>query len=95
MLRDERPYNEPASPVQDYGNTQYGGMSLQDWFAGQAIDAIIRVTSNGQHNPMGPQDGLTIVQQMARDAFDIADAMLAERTRRNAYKPERTDDVLP
>lgn len=47
---------------------QRGGMTLRDWFAGQAISAIIR------ENPYAETKAL------ARDAYRVADAMLAART---------------
>lgn len=56
------------------------GMTLRDWFAGQAIPAIIAATSAGQHNPgMKVPQGATIVEGMAHDAYELADAMLEAR----------------
>lgn len=52
------------------------GMSLRDWFAGQAIGAVIRqcavdlVADKAGHNPE---------QYFAEKAFAVADAMLAAR----------------
>ena len=66
----------PAFPCSNeqytYGNPQTGdahaGMTLRDWFAGRAISAIIR------ENPYAETKAL------ARDAYRVADAMLAART---------------
>jgi hypothetical protein len=58
------------------------GMSLRDWFAGQVLPAIVAATSAGSHHPMAHQRGVkTLVQAMAVDAYDLADAMLAERSK--------------
>lgn len=65
----------PAFPCQELG-TQHAteqmdhGMSLRDWFAGQATDADIEDMQN--RKPSG-----IISRQMAR--YMHADAMLAER----------------
>lgn len=47
------------------------GMSLRDWFAGQALAGLLAV-------PNGPQSG---PDMYARDAYTVADAMLAERAK--------------
>lgn len=51
-----------------------GGMSLRDWFAGQALiglmsDPGLRPSSTGEF------------EHMARRLFQVADAMLAERAK--------------
>lgn len=77
--RDDR----MAMPLHD-------GMSLRDWFAGQALAGILAVTvdqetESGQyaHGPLcspGLEHDRNLV---AKDAFAIADAMLAERAKRS------------
>lgn len=57
-----------------------GGMSLRDWFAGQALIAVIAATSAGQHQPNTRKGDSHIRFAIARDAFDMADAMLAARS---------------
>lgn len=52
------------------------GMSLRDWFAGQAVGAIISSFATDFR-----EDGETIPQLFARKAYAIADAMLAERAK--------------
>ena len=78
------PENPPAFPVRiesPLGAIDIKhGMSLRDWFAGQALIAVVNATSAGQHYPL-VNDGLNLVQAMARDAFELADAMLAERAK--------------
>lgn len=72
---------EPAFPVEGKGSTQTvrfwnEGMSLRDWFAGQAIsglignDIVVRVFAK-QYEPLAVN--------IAIAAYEIADAMLAER----------------
>jgi hypothetical protein len=58
------------------------GMSIRDWFAGQALPAVIAATSAGQHFPGdGFNDERPIPVRMAHDAYAIADAMLALRAK--------------
>jgi hypothetical protein len=52
------------------------GMSLRDYFAAQALPAMVAVVSSGTHNPTS--DG-SIEDAMARDCYRLADAMLRAR----------------
>lgn len=52
------------------------GMSLRDWFAGQAIGAVIRQCAGDQAVSL---DSRTPEQYFADKAFGIADAMLKAR----------------
>lgn len=73
----------PAFPSPSCGewSPEYG-MSLRDWFAGHTLPAIIGATSQGQHNPWaGKAEDMPIAKAMAFDAYELADAMLAERLR--------------
>jgi hypothetical protein len=54
------------------------GMSLRDYFAAAALPAVIETTSNGSHNSPH-MSGRSIVQAIAMDAYDLADAMLSAR----------------
>lgn len=51
----------------------YEGMSLRDWFAGQALPQIIRT-----YNYYGKN-------VVAKRAYEYADAMIAERNKQNKY----------
>ena len=55
------------------------GMTLRDWFAGQAMIAIIAATSAGQHRVLFGDNGDSIETAMAKDAYQVADAMIAAR----------------
>lgn len=72
--------NPPAFPyvLPDGGGDT--GMALRDWFAGQAIGAVIRQCAND--GLLGLPDGISTMEQLfAFNAYAIADAMLAERER--------------
>lgn len=75
--------NPPAFPIPDlYTNDGIGiaegspGMTLRDWFAGQALPAVIAAMSAGQH---GIMVGRSAMESAAYDAYAQADAMLAAR----------------
>lgn len=77
------PENPPAFPT--IGSVAYNsdwqtehGMTLRDHFAGQAVPAIISMMASGNHSP---KPGMSFVQSIAIDAFEIADALLAERAK--------------
>ena len=52
-----------------FAEAQHPGMSLRDYFAGQALALVLS------------QDGSRIAPTLAHAAYEIADAMLAERTK--------------
>ena len=59
----------PAFPVGDHKETAPTyGMTLRDWFAGQAMKSLIRDTDWEQ-------------SELVMNAYLIADAMLAERAK--------------
>lgn len=61
----------PVSAVPDY-NKGADGMSLRDYFAGQAIMGCVVGTSNIGFNG-------DITRDVVRRAYSVADAMIAER----------------
>lgn len=64
----------PAFPIAVPTDFQFAepGMSLRDWFAGQALPSIISAGT--------PTEGEgTVFDWMAADAYAFADAMLAAR----------------
>lgn len=71
--------NPPAFPLVSDIIGHCEGMTLRDWFSGQALGAIVTATSNGQHYPA--REGQSLIEGMAQDAYELADAMLAERAK--------------
>ena len=63
----------PAFPSADMGNGIIGGMSIRDYFAGQALVGYCHSLKFR---------GATSDEQLAKYSFDLADEMLAERERR-------------
>lgn len=71
----------PTTPVYDGDEraTEYDGMSLRDHFAGQALQALgNKVIATHQHASLGDSGDL---KARAHLAYQMADAMLAERQR--------------
>jgi hypothetical protein len=76
----------PAFPCETDGNPNgfqsgerlwtYPGMTLRDYFAAQALPAVIAATSAGQHHLKGVG---TVDDMLAQAAFSLADAMLRAR----------------
>ena len=67
-----KPNGEPAFPVHDDPET-FTGMSLRDYFAAKAIPLAWKTFADG----WSPDD-LT-PENIAKSAYQIADAMIAER----------------
>jgi len=65
--------NPSAFPVSDIGVHGQFGMTLRDYFAGQALAAIITATLN-------TKDRDVTERTWAFGAYECADAMLAART---------------
>lgn len=69
----------PAFPLplgsQDLPEPAYGGMSLRDWFAGQALAGMMASEVDGSTYNEDPA---------AERAYRFADAMLAEREKGGA-----------
>ena len=64
----------PAFPnrgVNSHGPSNYDGMTLRDWFAGQALIGELAAAN------------MATSEALARCSYGMADAMLAERNRRN------------
>jgi len=71
------PHNPPAFPNKA-GIGLYAGMTLRDWFAGQAIAPLATLAGNGD---LGVQEGETNGAAIVRNAYELADLMLAERSK--------------
>lgn len=64
--------------VIDAYTTATGGITVRDYFAAAALPAVIASTSAGQHM-LNIREGETVMSAIARDAFVLADAMIAAR----------------
>lgn len=64
------PFTHQVSPA------VHSGMSMRDYFAGQAIGAIIRQCASDLQFTDGSE---TLEQYFARKAYEVADAMMKER----------------
>lgn len=67
MMKDE-----PAFPLAKSNSYWNEGMSLRDWFAGQALAGFTSIAFDDGDPIMGAAD-------TAKAAYNYADAMLAER----------------
>ena len=69
----------PAFPTEPRGSIYGGkhdGMTLRDWFAGQALAGVINTCSADIL-----ANGEAIEAMFARKAYSLADAMIRERTK--------------
>ncbi len=66
-----------------------GGMSLRDWFAGQAMAylplMLMRTDANTRPGEIETSRKLTNVPQVAEWAYEIADALLTERAKETQH----------
>lgn len=61
-------------PIQELGHI---GLNIRDYFAGQAMQALLTADSIGERNYIETSDNLSI----APNAYVIADAMLKEHNK--------------
>lgn len=54
------------------------GMSLRDYFAAHSLAGVISSVSNGTHTA---PEGMSHIEWIAKSAYYLADAMLAERVK--------------
>jgi hypothetical protein len=66
----------PAFP-REYMHTGHSGMSLRDWFAGQALAGAL--ASGKLLSPSQALEAETVAEFWARSSYIVADAMLAAR----------------
>lgn len=69
----------PAFPVRNETERACCGLSLRDWFAGQALAGMHGSLVNSSEWP-----DANAANFMAKKAYESADAMIAERKRRGA-----------
>jgi hypothetical protein len=69
---DGKTYAQRAFPNQLDGDL-YDGMTLRDWFAGQAVGGMLSGEADGS---------FWAAESCAKRAYTMADAMIAERNKR-------------
>lgn len=60
--------------------SQHYGMTLRDWFAGQALGAKMAPDLVGYEDD-APKHRAELIRRLVRDCYEVADAMIAERER--------------
>lgn len=71
VFREMSKDNPPAFP-RSYVADGHNGMSLRDWFAGQALVGLCQADMSEEEFTVGPD-------LLARTAYRMADAMIAAR----------------
>lgn len=75
-MSDKREDGGPAFPAKDMGKTQCAGLSIRDYFAGQALAGLLASPHEIPWKKKGYGDP---GEACAVAAYKMADAMLAER----------------
>jgi len=71
----DNPKAFPLPHFEQNGKVFYqDGMTLRDWFAGQALTSTMRLVTGHESEP-----GEGMAQTFARRAYEVADAMLEAR----------------
>ena len=72
------------------GGPAHGGLTVLDWFAGQAMTLLLGHEIKRRYD-FDPESGGQMSREERRwlleDAYDLAEAMMAERKKRNAAAP--------
>jgi hypothetical protein len=81
-----KPENPPAFPLRARGDgsifeRSHEGMTLRDWFAGQALAGMMANQAMLNATLRKTQTGESVADWTAKGAYAVADAMLAERER--------------
>ena len=66
----------PAFPIDDFAKNQHLGISIRDWFAGQALNGAIAGALKVQF-----VQGMEVQEALAFACYIYADAMIAERAK--------------
>jgi len=84
VVRKSRPIHDPGAGfvVTDITEPRHEGMFLRDFFAAKAMEAILQCDFPSK---IPDKDtGLTVGEYVAKKAYTMADAMLAEREKGNS-----------
>lgn len=74
QIEDTTMFDKTGGPAFPQSTDFYDGLTVRDWFAGQALSSVIMGTMHDTR-----ENGETIEQMFARKAYLIATAMLVER----------------
>lgn len=81
MAENPQAFPLPAMHLEDgRGYAGQPGMTLRDWFAGQALGGMMG-HQNADFSPLGRNGKTPCVPLFVEDAYALADAMLAERAK--------------
>ena len=75
-MTDQIDTGGPAFPIETTATPYAPGMSLRDWFAGQALAGY---TASGDINPYGTASPESLAK-IASWAYRVSDAMIAARS---------------
>jgi hypothetical protein len=76
------PENTQAPEHSAYGQAGHPGMTLRDWFAGQAMAAIVsRIIPEHRDGATSATVPQAALDAAAHTAFGFADAMIAQRSK--------------
>lgn len=70
-------------PTEVTKSVPVAGLTVRDWFAGQALSAIAKNREALSYATVGVE----AAQWMAKQAYDLADALLAERSKSQGQEP--------
>lgn len=74
-----------AKPEPAFPSAAFYGMDLRDYFAGQALGGLLAAEANAQMSSarveLAKCTGEGVEAQVARECYDLAAAMLAERAK--------------
>lgn len=74
--------NPPAFPSPAYDNEHYWGMDLRDWLAAKALPFLTAYYDLDTIAAVAKERGVSVAEAVAAGAYEVADAMMAEREKR-------------
>jgi len=76
---DQKPKNPQAFPATKDMEMKYQGMTLRDYFAAKAMQALLSNRDNIGFLPGPGGERNRVISGLCQDSFDVADAMLKAR----------------
>jgi len=78
-MEDKKPNNPYVHPIQENTLTNYGGITLRDYFANSAMQSIITNEKIRNAIDKGTETGEEMNKKIALTSYQLADAMLKQR----------------